>query len=194
LLAVVDDVSSKHNIDARRVYVTGLSNGGFMAQRLACYAPGKFTAFASVAAGGYAYMSEDCVSNGPVNMLYIHGTADEKVPWGGLAVTDNNGNQQPVTLSLTSSVKFWAERDQCSPDVVSKEIPSTGKSPGTRVRVLSSTDCLDNAAVVLYAIIGGGHNWPGAPGIIPPAIAGQVNMDIHASDVIWSFFATKLAR
>ena len=41
--------------------------------------------------------------------------------------------------------------------------------------------------VVLYAIIGGGHNWPGALDIIPPSIAGRVNMDIHACDVIWSF-------
>jgi polyhydroxybutyrate depolymerase len=42
--------------------------------------------------------------------------------------------------------------------------------------------------VKLYAIIGGGHNWPGVADAIPAAIAGQVNLDVHASDVAWSFF------
>jgi polyhydroxybutyrate depolymerase len=194
LLKVAAAVESKYSIDKKRVYVAGLSNGGFMTQRLACYAPGKFTAFASVAAGGYAAMPIECVNRGPVNMLYIHGTADEKVPWEGLAVTDGDGSQQLVTISITNSVKFWANRNQCSPDVVSKNLPPKGNSPGTRVKILSSNDCMGNAEVVLYAIIGGGHNWPGAPGIIPPSIAGRVNMDIHASDVIWSFFSTKSLR
>jgi polyhydroxybutyrate depolymerase len=194
LLDIVAAVSDRYNIDSNRIYVTGISNGGFMAQRLACYAPDKFAAFASVAAGGYAAMPIECVNNGPVNMLYIHGTADEKVPWKGLAVTDGNGNQQLVTMSITNSVKFWANRNQCSLDVVSKDLPRKGNSPGTRVKTLSSDDCMGNAGVVLYAIIGGGHNWPGVAGFIPPSIAGRVNMDIHASDVIWEFFSTRTLR
>lgn len=194
LLKIVAAVENKYRIDSKRVYVTGISNGGFMTQRLACYAPDKFAAFASVAAGGYAAMPVECVNQGPVNMLYMHGTADKKVPWQGLGVTDGDGNQQLVTMSIMNSVKFWARRNQCSPAVASKEIPPKGDPPATRVKILSSTDCLENVEVVLYAIIGGGHNWPGAPDIIPPSIAGPVNTDIHASDVIWSFFSTKKRR
>lgn len=194
LLAIIAAVRNKFNINSKRIYVTGISNGGFMAQRLACYAPDKFSAFASVAAGGYAAMAIACVDGGPVNMLYMHGTADTKVPWQGLAVADAAGNRQPVTMSITGSVKFWSGRNRCSADVDSREIPVKGNSPGTRVKVLSARHCMDSAAVVLYAIIGGGHNWPGAPGIIAPAIAGEVNMDIHASDVIWSFFSATTPR
>ena len=191
LLKVVDEVKNKYNIDHNRVYVTGISNGGFMAQRLACYAPKQFAAFASVAAGGYAAMPLECDNNGPVNMLYIHGTADEKVPWKGLGIVDADGNQQLVTMSIADSVKFWANRNQCSPNVDTSEIPVKGDSPGTRVKVLSSSDCVDDAEVALYAIFGGGHNWPGVLNMIPPEVAGRVNMDIHASDVIWSFFDNK---
>jgi polyhydroxybutyrate depolymerase len=194
LLKIVEAVRSKYNVDDKRIYATGISNGGFMVQRLACYAPDKFAAFASVAAGGYAAMPAKCVDKGPVNLLYMHGTADEKVPWQGLGITDDSGNQQLVTLSIANSVKFWANRNQCSPDVTRKEIPTKGDSSGTRVQILSSNDCDGNAEVVLYAIMGGGHNWPGAPNIIPPSIAGRVNMDIHASDVIWSFFSSKKLR
>ena len=71
------------------------------------------------------------------------------------------------------------------------EIPPRESSSLTRVKTFSSTNCQANAEVVLYAIMGGGHNWPGVADFIPASIAGRVNMDIHASDVIWSFFSVK---
>lgn len=191
LLEIVDAVTNEYNIDNRRVFVTGISNGGFMAQRLACYAPKKFAAFASVAAGGYGAMSVECKNDVPVSMLYVHGTADTKVPWKGLGIQDDKGNRQLVTMSLANSVKFWSGRNRCSPTVVSREITPLSNSPATRVKVLSSGQCPGGAEIVLYAVIGGGHNWPGAADIIPASIAGRVNMDIHASDVIWSFFSTR---
>ena len=191
LLKIMDIVKSQYNIDVHRMYVTGISNGGFMAQRLACYAPEKFAAFASVAAGGYAVMPRKCENDSSASILYIHGTADAKVPWQGLGIKDANGNHQLVTMSIMNSIKFWVDRNQCGPNVISNEILPRGDSPGTHVKILTSSDCVNDTEVVLYAIIGGGHNWPGAPDIIPPKIAGRVNMDIHASDVIWSFFNTK---
>ncbi|MCP4430715.1 MAG: prolyl oligopeptidase family serine peptidase [Gammaproteobacteria bacterium] len=188
LLKIIDAIQTTQNIDSRRIYITGLSNGGFMTQRLACYAPQRFAGFASVAASGYAGMSIDCQHQSAVSMLYIHGTADSKVPWNGLSIQDANGNQQAVTMSMSESLKFWSERNQCSSRVNSRNLPEAGQSPGTRVRVYESTGCNANAQVSLYAVFNGGHNWPGVTDFIPPEIAGRVNLDIHASDVIWSFF------
>lgn len=191
LLKVINMITGDYSIDESRVYVTGISNGGFMTQRLACYAVDRFAAFASVAAGGYGAMPVECGNDTSVNILYIHGTADEKVPWKGLAVEDGNGNWQLVTMSITDSLKFWSSRNHCGTEVTAREIPPAGQSPGTRVKVLGATECSAGAEVVLYAIVGGGHNWPGVPGFIPPPVAGRVNMDIHASDVVWSFFEGK---
>ena len=191
LLALIDDIRGRQLIDPGRIYVTGISNGGFMAQRLACYAPRVFAAYASVAAGGYALMDLKCKRETPINMLYIHGTADELIPWRGLGIEDENGNRQRVTMSILDSVRFWSDRNQCGSEVRSQELLPAGNSPGTHVKILKSTQCANNAEVVLFAIIGGGHNWPGRTDFISPRIAGRVNMDIHASDVIWSFFDTK---
>lgn len=191
LLKVVDVVTENYSIDESRIYVTGISNGGFMAQRLACYAPGRFAGFASVAAGGYGAMPVECKTGSPVNMLYIHGTADQKVPWKGLGIQDESGNRQLVTMSITDSLKFWSSRNHCGAEVTTSEILPRGQSPGTHVKVLATSECSSGAEVVLYAIVGGGHNWPGTPGIIPASAAGRVNLDIHASDVIWSFFDGK---
>lgn len=191
LLKLVDAVTDRYSIDTRRIYVTGISNGGFMAQRLACDAPDRFAAFASVAAGGYAVMPNACNNGGPVNMLYMHGTADTKVPWRGLGIQDESGKRQLVAMSISNSVKFWSARNRCSPDVDSRELPPQGDSPGTSVRILAASECAGGSEVILFAILGGGHNWPGVPDFIPAAIAGAVNLDVHASDVIWSFFSSK---
>lgn len=188
LLQVVSILTNQYNVDARRIYVTGISNGGFMAQRLACYAPEKFAGFASVAAGGYAAMPRRCKEYRPVNMLYIHGTADVHVPWQGQRVTGPDGQPQQVTLSVTDSLKFWSRRNGCGPEVSEKELVQKGDSPETSVRFLTASQCVGNAEVSLYAVLGGGHNWPGSQGVIPARIAGNVNLDIHASDVILAFF------
>jgi len=194
ILRFIELLKQRYPIDSGRIYLVGISNGGFMVQRLACYAPEVFAGFASVAAGGYAPMAVECKNSPPVNMLYLHGTADEKVPWQGLGIKDADGNQQRVTMSILNSVKFWATRNRCGPDVNSKELPPGGESPGTHVKLFTSSGCGGKVQVVLVAIIGGGHNWPGRPDSIPPMIAGRVNMDIHASDVIWQFFSDKRVK
>jgi len=188
LLALADRVSRRFAVDPQRIYVAGISNGGFMAQRLACVAPGRVAAVASVAAGGFAAMPESCDTNWPVSVLYIHGTADTKVPWQGLGVEDAAGNRQLVTMGITNSLEFWSRRNGCSREVSARTLPRKGQSPGTSVQFLTAVDCEAGSEVSLYAVTGGGHNWPGSRGIIPPAIAGRVTMDIHASDVIGAFF------
>jgi polyhydroxybutyrate depolymerase len=56
LMALIDDIAARYPVDLDRLYVTGISNGGFMVQRLACEFPDRFAAFASVAAGGFGGM------------------------------------------------------------------------------------------------------------------------------------------
>lgn len=189
LQRLTDALTRRHDVDPARRYVIGISNGGFMAQRLACTEESRFAGFASVAAGAFAALPEHCVRARPVDALYLHGTADRLVPWNGLAIENEHGERQRVTLSMSDSLRFWAQGNRCAPAVDVRDLPPSGRSPTTRVKLIESRDCAASARVALYAIIGGGHNWPGVGGSISPEIAGAVNLDIHASDVIWSFFA-----
>ena len=190
LVALIDAIGQAYPVDPERVYVVGISNGGYMAQRLACETDGPFRAFASVGAGGFGVMPQICRPGQAIDALFIHGTADRMVPWEGVAVRDAQGNQQTVALSISDSLKFWARGNGCNPNIGMRELPRTGLSPATRVRLYQSRECADGARVALYAVLGGGHNWPGVDGVIPPATAGAVNLDFHASDAIWSFFDT----
>lgn len=187
LIALADALARQYPVDLARVYVAGFSNGGFMAQRAACDQTGRFAAFASVAAAGFGGMRAVCPESGQAPMLLMHGTADNNVLWDGVSVT-RGGRTVAITYPVTQTLAFWAEFNGCQPDATTTALPQTGLSPGTSVRVLR-VDCPPETPVALYAVINGGHNWPGRVPTFPREIAGNVNFDIDAAAVIWDFFA-----
>ena len=183
LTYLIVQLQKEFSIDDSRVYVAGVSNGGLMAQRLACEAPQLFAAAASVAAGGFFGIEEVCSQSGVMPFIFFHGTADRVLRWDGMQ------NQQKVAYSIPETLKFWAEYNQCSAPPERSSVPKVDQDAPTEVIVMSAPNCLNDAQVVLYGIKGGGHNWPGVTGIISQPVAGNVNLDIHASDVIWNFFS-----
>lgn len=189
LNAVIDQIAQEYPVDPERLYITGFSNGGFMAQRIACETPDRFAAFASVAAAAFGGMLDVCLERGThtAPMLLIHGSQDNNIPWGGLSATRGERTVY-VTYPLPETFAYWAEFNSCEAKAEVTELPELGESPGTRVRVLD-VECSPDVSVVLYAIIGGGHNWPGHEPGFPRSIAGEVNFDIDATAVIWDFFA-----
>ncbi len=188
LVALVDDVAARHPVDLSRVYLAGFSNGGFMAQRTACEAPSRFAAFASVAAAGFGGMEYVCMEAGSAAapMLLINGTDDDNIRWEGNSATRGERTIY-VTYPVPETLGYWAAFNTCQPDAETTDIPA--QSPETQVRVLTVA-CPDDASVVLYAVIGGGHNWPGREPRTAPALFGSINYDIDATDVIWRFFAS----
>ncbi|NMD03070.1 MAG: phospholipase, partial [Bacteroidales bacterium] len=46
----------------------------------------------------------------------------------------------------------------------------------------------DGTEVILYAVEGGGHTWPGGFQYLPAWIIGKTSRDIDANEVIWAFF------
>lgn len=187
---VIDDLAQDLNIDRNRIYVTGLSNGGFMVQRLACEAPEQYAGYASVAGAGYGGMDTICDSNTPVNMLIMHGTLDNNIQWDGNAQTLADGRQFYVTVPIPESLEFWAQKMECFGDATREDVDIPESDDETGLVILTAGGCQDNAELVLYAIINGGHNWPGIDGGIPSQIAGLINVDLNATQVIWDFFAS----
>ena len=186
LTNLIDDLAVDLNIDRERVYVTGISNGGFMVQRLACDAADVFAGFASVAATGFLGMENVCGEKQPVDMLFIHGTHDNNILWNG-RTTMVQGREIYTIYPIADTIDFWADYIGCGTQADTEDLPQLGNSPETQVRVLT-VDCPEGTSLVMYGIIGGGHNWPGIVGRIPSQIAGNINLDIHGTEVIWEFF------
>ena len=184
LTSVVDELEADYNIDPARVFVAGMSNGALMAYRLACEAPDTFKAVAGVAAGVFVMAAQNC--DKPIAVLFVQGSEDQILPWDGTLL-----DGQYVGLSAADSLSFWAQLNGCNTktDAVKQaDLPDSDKTDHSTVKQISLTDCADGTQVQFYAVVGGGHTWPGRPFDVDMEL-GAVNMDMDATQVIWEWLA-----
>ena len=77
LISLLDEIESKYRVDTERVYLTGLSIGGFGTWNLACHYPQRFAAIAPICGGGEQHLASR-LKNVPV--WAFHGAKDMAVP------------------------------------------------------------------------------------------------------------------
>jgi polyhydroxybutyrate depolymerase len=117
------------------VTAIGFSNGGLMANALACRAADRIRAIVLVASG-YEGLGR-CSPSRPVSVLDIHGTSDEVVGYRG----------------LRRFVGTWAQRDGCAPTPTARREPE-------RVTHLRWHGCDDGSRVEHLRVAGDTHGWP----------------------------------
>ena len=79
LRALVAKLQKNYSIDARRIYVAGISNGAMMSYRAACEMSDVVAAVAPVEGA----QNVPCKPSAPVSLIVFHGTADRLVPYNG---------------------------------------------------------------------------------------------------------------
>jgi polyhydroxybutyrate depolymerase len=188
LTGLVDTLMADYNIDPTRLYVMGYSNGASMGYQLVCSVPGTFVGLAAVAAPLGWRNALNCIKNPyqTTSLLLMQGTDDQILSWR--ATYDGNSDQL-VMLSAPGTVSYWAAFLGCDYekyDLVA--VPDINTEDDSLVRVLTFATCPDNMQAVLYAVIGGGHAWPGVQTDVP--VLNPVNMDIDANTVILDWFTS----
>ncbi|MGQ0636260.1 MAG: extracellular catalytic domain type 1 short-chain-length polyhydroxyalkanoate depolymerase [Planctomycetaceae bacterium] len=178
---LLDDLAMRANVDAKRVYATGISCGGMMCYRLAVELPGRIAAIASVAGPMPVELSNP---GRPMPVLHFHGTADQVVPFGG---PDETIPETVQFRSVAETMRLWARTNGCASEPESTDLPDLARD-GTTVRRLTWGAGRENAQVVLYAIEGGGHTWPGTDSLLN-RVLGRTTRDISANDILWEFFS-----
>jgi polyhydroxybutyrate depolymerase len=164
--------NSQYNINIDRVYATGLSNGAFLSNLLACQMSNKIAAIAPVAGTNANIIQANCVPARMTPVLYIHGTAD--------GVVDYNGTT--TYSSAAALLQLYASRNNCgTTDTVA--VPNTDSTDGCTADIITWHGCDSNKLVIHYRINNGGHTWP--DGLVN---IGVTNRDFNASGVIWDFF------
>jgi polyhydroxybutyrate depolymerase len=172
---LIDTLEAAYNIDPTRIYANGLSNGGGMAFVLSCTLSDRIAAVGMVAAAQLLPWSW-CTDHRPVPMIEFHGTADPETPYNG-----GRTWAAPETFpSIPTWTANWARRNRCGPH------PSESVVAADVTR-LEYTNCADNAAVVLYTVLGGGHSWPGGKPL-PEWLVGATSRSIDATGQMWAFF------
>jgi polyhydroxybutyrate depolymerase len=173
---LIDSLSVTYNIDPARIYANGLSNGGGMVFALSCILSHRIAAIGMVAAA-HALTWSWCTDQHPVPMIAFHGTADPLVPYSGAGTSWLNPRPFP---DIPGFVADWARRNRCLGRPAESEV-----APDVARR--EYTDCTADAAVVLYTIRGGGHQWPGGKPF-PAWMAGPMSRSIDATGLMWAFF------
>jgi polyhydroxybutyrate depolymerase len=175
---LLDDLVAVVNVDEKRVYTCGMSNGGMMCYRLAAELSERIAAIAPVA-GTIAI--DESKPERPVPVIHFHGTRDNLVPFEA-----GKGKKSPYIKfeDVEGSIRTWVKLNGCdmSPqtDVLSKD--------GDETPVIRKTygGGRDGAEVVLIVIEGGGHTWPGQQP--PVGFIGKSAKNISANDLMWEFF------
>jgi len=161
-------IENNYSIDPKRIYATGISNGGGMANRVGCDMADVIAAIAPDS-GAYNFW-QDCSPSRPVPVLAFHGLDDHIVPYEG-------GTPEAMLPPIEKWAASWAARNGCadSPDI------STAIKT---VTVRTWTNCREDAEVILYSLANHGHSWPGSS-VMPAAITSHA---VNATDVMWDFF------
>jgi polyhydroxybutyrate depolymerase len=173
--AAVRATARAYATDPARLYITGISNGGMMAYRLACESALPVAAVAPVAAA----LPVACEHPQRVSLLHVHGLADRNVPIAG---GPGSGFAHVTYRPVSAGLAVFRNADRCGPPVTTTAGPVT----------TSRSACDGGRVVQLTTIAGAGHQWPG--GAPPPArAAALLRLDppstaLDATALIWAFF------
>jgi polyhydroxybutyrate depolymerase len=149
------DAALKHpRVDARRVYLVGFSNGGFMAYRAACELAPRLRGIFSIAGAGPSEALA-CHPQQQLSVVHIHGDADAIVAIdGGHLFADLRRPRHP---SAEASLRLFSELDGCGPGLrFERDLDLDPRISGAETQVLAFPDC-SFGAVELWRIRGGDH-------------------------------------
>ncbi len=184
--ALLDDLGKLFNVDQRRIYATGISNGGHMTYRLGAELSDRIAAIAPVAAsrivGEYGQNPRR-----PISMIHVHGKLDHWDPYDG-GYPPSSSFKEPVP-AVEADVASWVKFNQCPEKP--KEVSKQG-----RATIKTYSPCRNHEEVVFVAVDDGGHTWPGGK-MTKSEVSlgiGPIDQDINAMEMIWDFFKNHLKQ
>jgi polyhydroxybutyrate depolymerase len=175
--ALIEHIAATLPIDRKRVYATGMSNGGMLSYQLAAAHPEWFAAIAPVSAtiGGTSRNGDRFViaaPDRPVPVMIIHGRKDPFVLFDG-------GSSSPISfpkrsnMGVAEALSLWTAADGCA------AAPALSEPAPGRLRRSVYSPCRDGDEIVLWEIEDGEHNWPAnvrfpAPDGAPRSAAAEI--------------------
>lgn len=185
LSQMIDSLQRERGVDPARVFVTGYSNGGQMALRLAAEAPDKVDGVAAVAASLPSADNDACrPAEQPKAVLLMNGTRDPINPYAGGRVTLFGFGDRGNVLSAEESALALAKRNGQGGEPQVDKLTQPGPVWTQRQRWADS----GGPPVELVTVFGGGH-LISQPLYRPPRLLGRVDPQLDGPAEIWRFFS-----
>ncbi|MEM6680877.1 MAG: dienelactone hydrolase family protein [Pseudomonadota bacterium] len=197
LTLLIQDLSQRYGFDRRNVVISGYSNGGTMAMRMACEAAVPFAAVGSYGSpASRQLLKNGCAHATPA--LINHGTADGTNRFdGGYAsyfglkeVREAEGYPLEPTLSAAQTIEFWRSANGCTESFTEARLPDNDPNDGTITRVHTYTACSSAKPVSLAIVENGSHTIPGdrpLPFVINLLLTGKHAQDYSGHRILWNF-------
>ncbi|TNV77404.1 hypothetical protein FGO68_gene15950 [Halteria grandinella] len=154
--SLIEEVQTKVNIDADRIFLVGHSNGAFMSYRMACQYPELLAGIVTLAGTSF-YDNSVCTALGDaaerkLSILQITGTQDKI----------NGGDILTVPFpSVSQTVSDWQSNLGCTASTLAyqRDIDIEMLLPGKETKVYKTADgtCPDGIDITRWDIIDGKH-------------------------------------
>ena len=161
---MIASISVEYEVDPKRIYACGYSNGAFFSYYLGCYLSESIAAVGSVSGTMLEESYEKGKPSRRVPMINLHGTADNVVPYEG----------KKGLTPIPDVISFWVKKNatRAKPEL------NNFKSGRSRVRRSVYSDDLGIPWIEHYKIKGGRHIW----------FEFELN-GLDANRLIWDFFS-----
>lgn len=176
--AVLKKIKSEYQIDEKRIYAAGLSNGGMMCYLLACELPEYFAAIAPVAASMFDTVS--CNPKSEVSIIAFNSINDENILYNGPSEADTSAEMK--TLPVEKVINMWVNNFNCV------HLRTSDSSSFQKISYINK----NGTEIILYKMLSGGHSWPGGEKL--RKFADNPVKNVSATDIIWDFFKSNPKR
>lgn len=193
---LIDKIEAQYLIDSSRIYVSGTSNGGFMAQRLGIELNNKIAAVASIAAAKPA-VSKCGSPSYPISILFMNGTDDNHMPYNGGTIGNPPDSYNGTVLSTDTTIKYWINFNHTDTIPESYTYPDLDTTDGGVVQRFVYKNGDLGTEVVLYKVNGGGHSAPSIEerySQLYEKYFNKQNHDIEMTTEVWNFFKNKTLK
>jgi polyhydroxybutyrate depolymerase len=181
IAAVIDDVSSRREIDSSRIYVTGASNGGMMTYRIGLALSSRIAGIGAIIANNPVDPLGICPMQptAPLSVVIMNGTVDPLMPYDGgfVSMMSSSGS----VISAIATRDYWLSANGCALTAVTETLLDSDLDDESTVTLQRYTDCLDDQKVVYFRVDGGGHTTPSRKYFTD----GRQNRDVEGAEEIW---------
>jgi polyhydroxybutyrate depolymerase len=145
ITGLITEAKERFNVDDKRVFLMGHSNGGFMSYRMACERSDLIAGIVSLA-GAMPLDTSACTPSEPVAVAQVHGTADTTILYAG----------QAGYPSARESIAFWTNHNGCDTSANTPDAIDISAEIGSETDIESFPGCTGGASE-LWTINLGSH-------------------------------------